>query len=254
MDIALATGCFFPNTELAFRMAADHGYDGVELMVNHERRSQTAESICNLVAEFGVPVLSVHVPCLVITQHVWGWNPETKLRRTVELAEQVGAKTVVVHPPFLWQRDYASSFGDLVTELDRPDRRVTVENMYGFDALGRQVAAYLGATDEDFAAYDAVTLDSSHAGADRRDLLELYGLLRSQIRHLHLSDSTSSKGDEHLPPGSGSLPLEALAAAMVRDGFEGTVVVEVAIGRQPEAMRGDLTAECRAWAEAAFRP
>jgi len=43
--IVLSTGSFFPNTELGFRMAAEHGYDGVEVMVTHDRRSQTVDAV-----------------------------------------------------------------------------------------------------------------------------------------------------------------------------------------------------------------
>src|SRR5688500_14775633 len=112
--IALSSACFFPNTEFAFQVAHEHGYDGVELMVNHDRRSQTVESVQALSEQYELPVLSIHVPCLVITQHVWGWNPEAKLRRSVDMANAVGAEVVVVHPPFRWQRPYAAAFAALV--------------------------------------------------------------------------------------------------------------------------------------------
>src|SRR4029077_10641111 len=98
------TASFFPNTELGFRMAAEHGDDGVEVMVNHDRHSQTVESIQALSATYSMPIRSVHVPCLVVSQHVWGFNPEVKLRRSVEMARAVSATVVVVHPPFRWPR------------------------------------------------------------------------------------------------------------------------------------------------------
>ena len=63
-----------------------------------------------------MPVLSVHAPCLLISQRVWGANPIPKLDRSVRAAEQLGAQTVVVHPPFRWQRRYAEGF-------QRPGRR-----------------------------------------------------------------------------------------------------------------------------------
>lgn len=252
--IALSSACFFPNTELAFEVAAEQGYDGIELMVNHDRRSQTVEAVQELIERFGLPVLSVHVPCLVITQHVWGWNPEVKLRRSVEMAQAVGAGVVVVHPPFRWQRDYAAAFAGLVDELhlaeDGP--AVTVENMYTVDAVGRKVDPYLGASDDDFAGYPALTFDSSHAAAARRDLLELYSTMRGRVSHLHLSDSTASKGDEHLPVGMGVLDLGELTAALVADGFDGHVILEVALGRLPEGTRRSSAAECLSWARDAF--
>ena len=252
--IALSSACFFPNTELAFQVAAEQGYDGVELMVNHDRRSQSLDAVQALSAQFEMPVLSVHVPCLVITQHVWSWNPEVKLRRSVEMAAAVDADVVVVHPPFRWQRPYATAFAELVDELHEAEGgpAVTVENMYTVDAVGRKVDPYLGASDEDFAGYPALTYDSSHAAAARRDLIELYDTMRGRVRHLHLSDSTMSKGDEHLPVGMGVLALDHLASALVADAFDGHVVLEVALGRLPEGTRRRTAGECLAWARDAF--
>jgi len=253
-SIVLSSACFFPDTEGAFRRAAEHGYDGVELMVNHDRRSQTVETVNELSQTYGVVVRSVHVPCLVISQHVWGWNPEVKLRRSVEMARSVGADVVVVHPPFRWQREYAEAFSALVDELHEAEDgpAVTVENMYSVDALGRAVRPYLGSDDAAFAAYPAITLDTSHAAADRRDVLELYELWRGSLRHLHVSDSTAKRGDEHLPPGAGVLPLDELGRQARRDGFAGHVVLEVGLGRLPETDRDAAAAACREWAAAAF--
>lgn len=255
--IVLSTGSFFPNTELGFRMAAEHGYDGVEVMVTHDKRSQSLESVQSLSATYGLAVMAVHVPCLVVSQHVWGWHPETKLRRAVEMALALDAPTVVTHPPFRWQRDYASTFAGIIDELNAgPDGpTVTVENMYTVDARrGRRIEPYLGNSDEDFTGYPALTLDASHVGAARQELLERYAFMGDRVRHLHLSDSTSTRGDEHLPPGQGTLPLRDLAGAMVADGFDGQVVLEVAIGRLPDAVRSDTTRECREWAIEAFAP
>ena len=109
-----------------------------------------------------------------------------------------------------------------------------------------------GATDADFAGYPAVTLDTSHVGADRRDVFEFYDLVKDRLTHLHLSDSTTTRGDEHLPPGAGRLPLLDLGARMASDGFTGQVVLEVGIGRLPEASRADVAGECLAFARDAF--
>jgi sugar phosphate isomerase/epimerase len=256
MRIVLSTGSFFPNTELGFRMAAEHGFDGVEVMVTHDRRSQSVASVEQLVTTYGVPVTALHVPCLVVSQHVWGWSPEAKLRRAAEMATSLDAPIVVTHPPLRWQRDYAERFAAVVDDLntDIGGPIVTVENMYTVAAAGRKMEPYLGNDDEAFTHYPALTFDTSHVGAARQRLLERYELLRGRIRHLHLSDSTSSKGDEHLPPGQGTLPLTDLAAAMATDGFDGQVVLEIAIGRLPEAVRIATTQESREWAADAFAP
>lgn len=88
------------RAEAAFEYAARLGYDGVELMVWAESVSQDIAAVKKLSRRYRVPVLSVHAPCLLISQRVWGANPIPKLDRSVRAAEQLGAQTVVVHPPF----------------------------------------------------------------------------------------------------------------------------------------------------------
>jgi len=254
-EIVLSTASFFPDTELAFRMAAECGYDGVEVMVNHDRHSQSPEAVRALTDRFGVRIRAVHVPCLVVSQHVWGWNPEVKLRRSVDMARAIGAGIVVVHPPFRWQRGYAEDFRDLVLQLDSPNGggpRVTVENMFTVEALGRRVDPYRWNDDAAFSGFPVLTLDTSHAGAARQDLLELHASMGDRVHHLHLSDSTATRGDEHLPPGTGGLPLTELAQAMLARSFGGVVVIEVGFGRLPEGSRTSAARDSLEYARVAF--
>ena len=90
--VGLSTASVYPeNTEAAFRFAADLGYDGVELMVWAESRQPGLGAVERLVRKYGVPVLAVHAPCLLISQRVWGADPVAKLERSVRAAEILGA-------------------------------------------------------------------------------------------------------------------------------------------------------------------
>ena len=123
------------KTEAAFEYAANLGYDGVELMVWGESISQDIDAVAKLSRRYRMPVLSVHAPCLLISQRVWGANPIPKLDRSVRAAEKLGAQTVVVHPPFRWQRRYVEGFSEQVAQLEASsDVLVAVENMFPFRA------------------------------------------------------------------------------------------------------------------------
>ncbi|OCB24629.1 sugar phosphate isomerase/epimerase family protein, partial [Mycobacterium intracellulare] len=136
IKVGLSTASVYPlRAEAAFEYAARLGYDGVELMVWAESVSQDVAAVKKLSRRYRVPVLSVHAPCLLISQRVWGPNPIPKLDRSVRVAEQLGAQTVVVHPPFRWQRRYAEGFSEQVAKLEASsDVMVAVENMFPFRA------------------------------------------------------------------------------------------------------------------------
>ena len=78
--VALSTASVYPeSTAAAFEIARRLGYDGIELMVFTDAVSQDPEAVRALSDYYGVPVLAVHSPCLLVTQRVWSTDPWEKL-------------------------------------------------------------------------------------------------------------------------------------------------------------------------------
>ena len=68
---------------------------------------------------------------------MWGTDPWAKLERATQAATQLGADVVVVHPPFRWQRSYATNFVEGVRDLvQRTGVMIAVENMFPWRAPG----------------------------------------------------------------------------------------------------------------------
>jgi sugar phosphate isomerase/epimerase len=231
--VALSTASTYPeSTTVAFELAARLGYDGIELMVGTDPVSQEVEAVRRLVDHYGVPVLAIHSPCLLITQRVWGTEPWGKLQRSREVAEALGASTVVTHPPFRWQREYAGSFVDGLYRLrEETDVVFAVENMYPWRAAGREAAAYAPGWDPVPEDFPAVTLDLSHTAVSGSDAVAMADALGERLAHLHLTDGSGSNRDEHLVPGRGGQPCAEVLERLARRGFAGTVVLEVSTRR-----------------------
>lgn len=235
------------RTEAAFEYAANLGYDGVELMVWGESVSQDVAAVAKLSRRYRMPVLSVHAPCLLISQRVWGANPIPKLERSVRAAEKLGAQTVVVHPPFRWQRRYADGFAEQVAELEAAsDVLVAVENMFPFRAdrffgaeqsiermrrrgggPGLGISAFSPSYDPLDGNHAHYTLDLSHTATAGSDALEMAERMGSGLVHLHLCDGSGLPADEHLVPGRGSQPVVEVCEMLAAGGFAGHVVLEV---------------------------
>lgn len=221
----------FPEgTAAAFEIAARLGYDGVEVMVMTDAVSQDPVALRRLSDHYAVPILAIHAPCLLVTQRVWGTDPWGKLVRARDAATELGASTVVVHPPFRWQRDYAREF---VAGLDRMTQethiRFAVENMYPWRARSREIAAYAPGWDIRDEDYPHTTLDLSHTSVSGTDAQQMARDLGDRLVHVHLADGSGSNRDEHQIPGRGQQPC-AEVLEHVR-GLDGTVVVEVTTRR-----------------------
>lgn len=229
VPVALSTASVYPHTCAdAFGIAADLGYDGVEVMVWTDPVSQDAAALARLSEHYAVPVLAVHAPTLLVTQRVWGPQPWPKIEKACELAVRLGARTVVAHPPFRWQREYASGFVDGVARIgDRHDVVLAIENMYPWRARQREVLAYLPSWDPIPQAYRHVTLDLSHSATSGSSGLDQAKLLGDRLAHLHLADGSGSGKDEHLVPGRGSQPCGDVLGLLAQRDWHGTVVVEV---------------------------
>jgi sugar phosphate isomerase/epimerase len=227
--IALSTASVYPeSTATAFELAARLGYDGVEVMVWTDPVSQDVEALKRLSDYHGIRVLAVHAPCLVVTQRVWGTEPWAKLVRARNAADVLGAKTVVVHPPFRWQREYAREFLEGIRRMaDETDVRFAVENMFPLRARGRTVTPYspdFDPSEEDFRHF---TLDLSHTSVSQSDPLAMAERMGDRLTHVHIADGLGTARDEHLVPGRGEQPCAELLEGLATRGFDGTVVVEI---------------------------
>jgi sugar phosphate isomerase/epimerase len=184
----------------------------------------------------------------LISQRVWGANPIPKLDRSVDAARQLGAQTVVIHPPFRWQRRYAEGFAEQVIELEQQgDVIVAVENMFPFRAdrflgdkqasidrmkrrggkPGPAISAFSPSYDPLEGNHSHYTLDLSHTATAGTDALDMARRMGSGLAHLHLTDGSGAPVDEHLVPGRGSQPVVEICEMLAASDFAGHVILEV---------------------------
>ena len=243
IPVGLSTASVYPEgAAAAFETAARLGYDGVEVMVWSDPVSQNAGALRALAEHHGVDIVSIHAPTLLLTQGVMSADPWGKVDASIELAQEVGAPTVVLHPPFRWQKEYARTFADGVAEREHDTGIVlAVENMFPWAAGGRQVQAYLPHWDPVPQPYDHVTIDLSHTATARSDAMQMVLDLGDRLSHIHLADGMlTTLKDDHLVPGRGTQPCAEVLQHLTTSGFAGAVVLEVGTRRRPQEREADL--------------
>ena len=243
--VGLSTSSVYPESSAhAFGYAASVGYDAVEVMVGIDSLSQQTSAILQISEHHGIPVSAVHAPCLLFTQRVWGTEPWGKLERSAEMAHEVGAEVVVVHPPFRWQKEYAANFVDGIAALEESTGiAFAVENMYPWRASQKRgMEMYLPGWDPSAEPYANTTIDLSHAAIAQSPVIEMADRLGDRLRHVHLTDGTGSAKDEHLVPGRGGMGAAAFLRHIAAAGFSGEIVVEINTRRcsTREDREGDL--------------
>ncbi len=226
VPVAFSTGSLYPfGLERVYGWAAEVGFDGVEIMMDERWDTHQDFYLRDLVEKHGVPILALHLP---LHRGAWGLGPEETLVRVARLAQKMEVPVVVAHPPPPGRPLERWKTGAL-REAREQGVAVAVENMPRSEAGGlfrvRRQSCYLP---EHLADVGDVTLDTSHAGASRVDLLRAYSVLAEQLRHVHLSDSNLEAGrDEHRLPGKGRLPLKPFLAALGASGYSGAVSLEL---------------------------
>jgi sugar phosphate isomerase/epimerase len=244
---ALSTASVYPESVAhGFEYAAKLGYDAVEVMVSIDAISQDIDKVRRLRDYHEVPVCAIHAPCLLITQRVWGTDPWVKLEMSAEMADELGADVVVVHPPFRWQREYAADFVEGIARLEeQTGLAFAVENMYPWRATSRRAMdVYQPHWDPSREDYANTTIDLSHAATAHSDPIEMARRLGPRLRHVHMTDGSGSAKDEHLVPGRGNQPCGEFLEHLAEDGFEGHIVAEINTRKSGtrEARESDLLA------------
>src|SRR5690625_7716947 len=94
-----------------------------------------------------MPIHSVHAHTLLFNQQVWG-SAWTKVARDADLARELGAEIVVVHPPFRWQGAYAHEFATGIRDImEATGVTIVVEYIYPWRVSGLHIKIQLPHTD-----------------------------------------------------------------------------------------------------------
>lgn len=230
VPVIFSTGSLHPfGLDRVYGWAAEAGYDGVEIMMDGRWDTHQDAYLNHLVEEHGIPVLALHPP---LREGVWRLDPEETLVRTARLADRLAARigeeiVVAAHPPPPGRPLQRWSEGPLraARETGVP---VAVENMPKSQPRRvfsiRRRSCYLP---EHLAGLGDVTLDTSHVGASDIDLIQTWEKLKDQLRHVHLSDSDLTGGDQHRLPGRGKLPLKEFLARLDESDYPGAVCLEL---------------------------
>lgn len=70
-----------------------------------------------------------------------------------------------------------------------------------------------------------MTLDTSHIGQSRFDIVDFFKENKERVKIIHLSDFDGL--NQHLPLGEGKLPLKQFLYIIKKSSFDGLIVFEI---------------------------
>jgi sugar phosphate isomerase/epimerase len=215
-----------------FRIVAETGFTGVEVMVTKDPASQDPARMRALADEHGLTIGAIHAPSLLVTRKVWGTDPIGKIDRAIQVAEQAQVPVVVMHPPFRWQRPYRRWLVDELPVLEaRTGVIVAIENMFPVRMGRRSVTFHSNQDLDELEGLPHLVLDTSHAAVAGHDLIDVRRRFGERLSHVHLSDNAGKGWDSHLPVDEGVLALDGFLRALSEDGYSGAVSLELDLRR-----------------------
>lgn len=221
------------------RLAAKHGYQGIELWINdvYEFVGQGGEvrDVEKAVADGGLIV-----PC-TIAMRQWGEASDfeypimlEECKRRMELAARLGAPYIVATPP----RETCSL--DQLTrrykDLLEIGRQVGIRPTFEYISFVRSASKLSQAWQvvQDVDDPDAtLVLDAFHSWNSASTPDDLRAIPAERISHYHIDDAALDKpplaqlDPDRVMPGDGAIDLAAEVAILREKGYEGTVSLEL---------------------------
>ena len=193
------------------------GYDGVEVMVWTDPVSQDADGAAG--GSRDLPRRAgPRDPRAVPAAHATGLGRPTRGRSSTARRRPPSgsaAQTVVVHPPFRWQREYARGFVDgLPADAGRdrrPASRSRTCSRCGPRPRGRRRTCRTGTRSSRLSGH--VTLDLSHTAVSAVRRAGDGRALGDRLAHVHLADGIGSRRTSTSCPAAATQPCARAAGA-----------------------------------------
>jgi sugar phosphate isomerase/epimerase len=252
--IGLSTGCFHDRGILdCLEPIRNAGFMTLEICssaphLDYNDRSMVARA-AERIAELRLEPYSFHAP---FSERIDITHPDSasrqraldEIRRAADAAATLGARHFVIHPgpergdlpgnERLQRMTNAAGVLDAVARHCH-DRGVmlVLENMlpHLFSGHVQDLLWLLGALHETDVG---VCLDTGHAFLSG-DLHTVVHKLSGHLWMIHANDNGGER-DDHLPPGDGKIPWEALLRQVAASGFHGGIILEISGARGEEAL------------------
>jgi sugar phosphate isomerase/epimerase len=233
MILSLSTGSLFTMPlHRVLELAAESGFDGVELIINQDFQRVNATKLVRSLQEI-ITIHSIHAPFMELDG--WGGKVES-LKLSVKLAAECNIPLVNFHPPSwmgfeigFWRWLY--SIDDYQKEIGlNGEVKVTLENMpwVGKWKINPNILSNTQQLVEFIRDHNLfMTFDCTHMGSGKTNFINDFFLCydSGRIRNIHFSDYGHDR--EHLLPGHGMLPLTRFLNHLRSTEYQSTVTLEL---------------------------
>ncbi len=235
-----------------FAIAAGCGFDGVELIVDERTDSVQGHYLRELCDRYSLPIPVVHAPFAFLNPPGWEKDELFRLIRSVRLAEEIGARSVVLHTPFYTDRIFRRWLEEDLAGFQKKNTvTILIENMPCYRKVGGRVGKLFSIPDladrhvrglwklvpEFFLPrcfplsrldlmdqFPHIILDTTHLGTGGIDPVSAFDRWRGKVEHIHISNFD---GREHLELRTGLLDLEGFLRHVSRAGYRGDYCLEI---------------------------
>jgi len=239
MKLILSAGSLFTlPMEKVFSLARQTGFDGLEVIVNHDFEWRNGVDLIRHLQKIH-PVYSLHAPFFFVEG--WGDKVEQVLK-TAALAQETEIPLINFHPPMwmglevkFWR--WFKNVKDFQAEVGNNQVLITIENMpsTGPFKSNPYVLSQTGPMIEFLKDHNLfLTFDTAHMGTSKANFINDFHLCydSGQMRNIHFSDY--GHGREHLLPGRGILPLTRFLNHLRETHYDQTLTLELSPHEFPE--------------------
>jgi sugar phosphate isomerase/epimerase len=233
MILSLSTGSLFTlPLKRVFELAAESGFEGVELIINQDFQRVNAVKLVRSLQEI-CTIHSIHAPFMELD----GWGgPIDSLKHSVKLAAECGIPLVNFHPPSwmgfeigFWRWLY--SIHDYQKEIGLDGKvAVTLENMpwVGKWKINPNILSNMQRLVDFIRDHNLyMTFDCTHIGSGKTDFINEFFLCYGSGRILNIHFSDYGQDREHLIPGHGILPLTRFLNHLRSTEYKSTITLEL---------------------------
>ena len=236
MKLGISTASLYPlETEKALTELCKSGVKYTEIFFNcsFELEPEFIKELSKIAKEYGTEITAVHPTMSLAESFMLFSNYDRRLKeglddfkRYGEIAAELGAKYVILHGGkpngILNDLEYCERFSLVNNCVKQGGGILLQENVVKFRAgdLGflKMMVENLG----DEIGFCLDVKQSKRGGYTPFDVIDAVG---KNIRHLHISDNSSSK--DCMLPGKGTFDFKRLFSRMEELSFSGTYIIEV---------------------------